>query len=129
MLLSKHVFTVIRQNDKGRLYGITFVDNQNKSVFNGSDVARQYSIGNLVPVLSRNDTSPIPAPEPAQSGTPVKIAGGRLLQKRVLTAEPLIPKGTSLLEELMSPKQQVDIVPFQLIKKKKKRKRKTIYKL
>lgn len=124
MLLSRYVFTVIRQNDEGRLYGITFVDNQNKSVFNGSDVGRQYSIGNLVSVLSLNDISPIPAPEPTLLGTPVKIAGGKLLQKRVLTAEPLIPKGTSLLEELMSPKQQMDSVPFQLIKKKKKRKKK-----
>ncbi|MFX8106709.1 hypothetical protein ABTK92_20800, partial [Acinetobacter baumannii] len=32
------------QNAQGRLYGITFVDNQNKCVFNGSDLGKGYSV-------------------------------------------------------------------------------------
>lgn len=34
---------VFRQNDEGRVYGITFVDNANRVVFNGSDLGKQYS--------------------------------------------------------------------------------------
>ncbi len=38
---------VFRQNDDGRLYGVTFVDHQSKSVFNGSDLGKPYSAGKL----------------------------------------------------------------------------------
>ncbi len=33
---------LLRQNDEGRIYGITFVDNQHKVVFNGSDLGKGY---------------------------------------------------------------------------------------
>ncbi len=39
----KGIYTVLRQNAEGMLYGITFVDNQNKVVFNGSDLGKEYS--------------------------------------------------------------------------------------
>ena len=40
----KQVYTVLRQNTEGRIYGITFVDNKTKCVFNGSDLGKQYSL-------------------------------------------------------------------------------------
>ncbi len=42
-LQSKGIQVVFRQNEEGRLYGITFVDNQLKVVFNGSDLGKAYS--------------------------------------------------------------------------------------
>ncbi|MFM9449563.1 hypothetical protein ACKI1Y_44705, partial [Streptomyces acidiscabies] len=42
-LKQKNIYTLLRQNAEGRLYGITFVDNQNKVVFNGSDLGKGYS--------------------------------------------------------------------------------------
>ena len=38
---------MLRQNAEGRLYGITFVDNQSKCVFNGSDLGKGYSAAAL----------------------------------------------------------------------------------
>ncbi len=38
-----NIMVVFRQNDEGRVYGITFIDNHNKVVFNGSDLGKQYS--------------------------------------------------------------------------------------
>jgi hypothetical protein len=35
--------TVLRQNDKGQIYGITYVDFRTKCVFNGSDLGKKYS--------------------------------------------------------------------------------------
>lgn len=46
-LQQKQIYTVLRQNAEGRLYGITFVDNQNKVVFNGSDLGKGYSAAAL----------------------------------------------------------------------------------
>ncbi|MGN6355484.1 MAG: relaxase/mobilization nuclease domain-containing protein, partial [Parafilimonas sp.] len=51
LLESKKIATVLRQNAAGRIYGITFVDNQNKVVFNGSDLGRQYSIAHLQNII------------------------------------------------------------------------------
>ncbi len=39
---------VIRQNEKGLIYGITYVDFRTKSVFNGSDLGKQYSANAIV---------------------------------------------------------------------------------
>ena len=39
---------IFRQNDEGRLYGITFVDHGSKSVFNGSDLGKKYSAATLI---------------------------------------------------------------------------------
>lgn len=42
-LQSKGIQVAFRQNEEGRLYGITFVDNHLKVVFNGSDLGKAYS--------------------------------------------------------------------------------------
>ncbi len=34
---------VFRQNEEGRVYGITFIDHQNRVVFNGSDLGKEFS--------------------------------------------------------------------------------------
>lgn len=57
-LEQKQIYTVLRQNAEGRLYGITFVDNQNKCVFNGSDLGKSYSAAALQSRLTNiNETS------------------------------------------------------------------------
>lgn len=42
-LREKGVQVILRQNDEGRIYGVTFIDQQNKAVFNGSDLGKAYS--------------------------------------------------------------------------------------
>lgn len=41
-LNGKGIATVLRQNQDGLIYGITFVDHQTKAVFNGTDLGKQY---------------------------------------------------------------------------------------
>jgi hypothetical protein len=36
------IFVLFRQNEEGRIYGVTFVDNKMKVVFNGSDLGKAY---------------------------------------------------------------------------------------
>lgn len=36
------IFVLFRQNEEGRIYGVTFVDNKTKVVFNGSDLGKAY---------------------------------------------------------------------------------------
>jgi len=42
-LTGQDINVVFRQNEEGLTYGITFVDNKNKTVFNGSDLGKAYS--------------------------------------------------------------------------------------
>lgn len=42
-LNKESIHVLFRQNEEGRIYGITFVDNKTKVVFNGSDLGKAYS--------------------------------------------------------------------------------------
>src|SRR4051812_41762922 len=42
-LNKERIQLVLRQNDKGIIYGLTYVDHYTKCVFNGSDLGKQYS--------------------------------------------------------------------------------------
>jgi hypothetical protein len=42
-LQKEQIQLVLRQNDQGIIYGVTYVDHQTKSVFNGSDLGKSYS--------------------------------------------------------------------------------------
>jgi len=42
-LQKENIQTVFRQNEAGRVYGVTFVDHQQRVVFNGSDLGKPYS--------------------------------------------------------------------------------------
>src|SRR5258706_9232034 len=42
-LQKQKIYTLFRQNEEGRIYGVTFVDNDTKAVFNGSDLGKAYA--------------------------------------------------------------------------------------
>lgn len=42
-LLKRSIDVVFRASDKGQLYGLTYIDHKNKTVFNGSDLGKAYS--------------------------------------------------------------------------------------
>ncbi|MUV04997.1 hypothetical protein GN157_14870 [Flavobacterium rakeshii] len=46
-LQKEGIDTVLRQNEVGLIYGVTFVDHKTKSVFNGSSVGKEYSAKGL----------------------------------------------------------------------------------
>lgn len=41
------IHTILRHSNEGRLYGVTFVDHRSKTVFNGSDLGKEYSANML----------------------------------------------------------------------------------
>jgi hypothetical protein len=42
-LIDNGIHVVFRQNDAGRIYGVTFIDHQNKCVLNGSRLGKEFS--------------------------------------------------------------------------------------
>jgi hypothetical protein len=123
-LNQKNIYTLLRQNAEGRLYGITFVDNQNKVVFNGSDLGKGYSaaalqsrLGNLKENICANDEAKASVSFPALK---IEMTLKKVKQKSV--AMPV--KKDSLMEVLLSAKAQHDNTPSGLLKKKRKKKKK-----
>lgn len=50
-----NINVVFRENAERRVYGITFVDNQHKVVFNGSDLGKQYGAKAILECLAKKD--------------------------------------------------------------------------
>ncbi len=121
-LRQKQIYTVLRRNAEGRLYGITFVDNQNKVVFNGSDLGKGYSAAALQSSLSKEDKNESVTQE-KKSGATSNSSNAKMQQKQLDKSHDLPAKSDSLLETLMSAKEQYDNVPNSLLQKKRKKKR------
>lgn len=64
------IYVLFRQNEEGRIYGLTFVDNKTKVVFNGSDLGKLYGAKALterLTGLSKPDSTPM---KPVFTNTP-----------------------------------------------------------
>ncbi len=122
-LKQKNIYTLLRQNAGGRLYGITFVDNQNKVVFNGSDLGKGYSAAALQSRLATGTEKSINQDETkgGSSGGSIQKEMGQ--QKQLEKTIPFTAKIKSSLDVLLSTKEQYDNIPNSLLKKKRKKKK------
>lgn len=113
--------TVIRQNDQGVIYGITYVDHQTKCVFNGSTLGKQYSAKGI---LERLEHVPIAAPDKdiIQGPPSEKLLTAELVNNPSSTE--IIREGFNVLDTLLKKESNYDYVPNQLIGKGRKKKRK-----
>lgn len=122
-LKQKNIYTLLRQNAEGRLYGITFVDNQNKVVFNGSDLGKGYSAASLQSRLATGDEKSISQDKTKGGGSGGSIQKEMVQQKQQEKTIPLTTKTESPLDVLLSTKEQYDNTPNSLLKKKRKKKK------
>ena len=124
LLKQKNIYTVLRQNTEGRLYGITFVDNQNKVVFNGSDLGKGYSAAALQSRLGVMNKNPLSQDETKGSSSSGVLLKENDLNKHQEKTISTTAKNENLFDVLLSTKEQYDITPNNLLKKKRKKKKK-----
>jgi hypothetical protein len=98
LLQMQKITTVLRQNAGGRIYGITFIDHRYRSVFNGSDIHKVYSIAGLYKQIA--------AKHPQTTGT--KSQSNNIDQP-------------GILDDLLRAEPEFNPTPQRLKKKKKKR--------
>ncbi|MDB5004450.1 MAG: hypothetical protein JWQ34_2675 [Mucilaginibacter sp.] len=103
-LAEQQIKVILRQNDEGRIYGVTFIDQQNKTVFNGSDLGKAYSANLLSAKL-------LPDPQTAA------------YNQNTTTNNVETEKGNDLLDILLAPDQE-DMGALNKIKRESKKKRK-----
>lgn len=128
-LIKQGIYTVLRQNEDGRIYGITFVDHNSKSVFNGSSLGKNYSAkailercqkqqlttGNNLTTLSNEPLKIIPKTNVSKDTTPVQVEN-ELTEKEHSGNE-------GLVHVLLDTENVSDYLPNSLKKKKRRKKR------
>ena len=125
-LEQKQIYLLLRKNSEGRLYGVTFVDNKNKCVFNGSDLGKNYSITalqNRITVNENKEKDNIKNETFTQNADSKNIpTSGHSINK--LQEEISLSKSENLIEVLLKPTNQQENIPFSLLPKKKKKDKK-----
>jgi hypothetical protein len=118
--------TVLRQNKDGLVYGITFIDFRTKSVFNGSDLGKSYSAANL---LRRLEGSPVNTkaargigPFHGESRTPDLSKQTKAELGNITSLDKSVHKD-DLLHLLLKSEKNENRLPYQLLQKKRKKKR------
>jgi hypothetical protein len=112
-LADNKIYPVLRQNDEGRIYGITFIDNSTKCVFNGSSLGKQYSAQGILNRFSDSQDSKAVA----MPSLPVKEESDRLMESPSGFKTPEV----DMLRQLTDAEQDHSNTPYELKKKKKRR--------
>jgi len=103
-LQEKDIRVILRQNQAGRIYGVTFIDQKNKAVFNGSDLNKEYS-ANLLSAKFLPET---------QARSPTQRANDRT------TEGAATDHSEGLLDILLAPERE-DLAALNKFKKKKRK--------
>lgn len=120
MLEKEGIHTVFRRNSEGMLYGITYIDNTTKNVFNGSSLGKQYSAKAIeercgFKIAGEEKRSQMYEKLPCIESLIDKLED----QKNILP----IPDLVKVLDMLMHAEYSPDYLPKQLKSKKRKNQR------
>jgi len=126
------IHVALRQNEKGLIYGITYVDHQTKCVFNGSVLGKQYS-AKVIQERCQQKTVPeqkLP-PHSAQESTGLQPQATAVEAETKAYPNAMQMTGSfkeieNLLDTLIQTEQTSNYLPYQLKRKRRKRKRKNL---
>lgn len=118
-LLKEKIQTVLRQNNEGLVYGITFIDYRSKSVFNGSDLGKQYSIAGIQQRLNIKGESPVLEKAGKGITTISRQPKGNTIQTEKEVSHN--QNKEDLLQQLTENEKMFNKLPFELLKKKKRK--------
>jgi len=128
-LEKKEVYTLLRQNKEGLVYGITFVDNHSRCVFNGSDLGKQYSAASLQTRISTLNHFADKDVNHHPNISTINVYGSNQNKLNVKQDQQQSKEKDlkdNLLEQLITPKEQNTYVPSQLLEKKRHKKNKNL---
>lgn len=123
----RNIQTVLRQNAEGTIYGITYVDNNSKCVFNGSDLGKGYSAAGIQYKLAANaKKETLQKDDTKDSGSASSVNQMVTQQKEQGKIAGVSTKSETPLDVLLSIREQYDNVPENLLKKKRKKKKQNL---
>lgn len=128
-LRTQGINIVLRKNEQGRIYGLTYVDHTTRSVFNGSSLGKNYSAKailerssmKIVQTYSVSDNEQVPSspfqPERAVPRMPTTMPP----ENQPIEKEH--PESAGLLQDLLDVEHTSDYIPNDLKRKKRRKKR------
>ncbi|WP_339880814.1 relaxase/mobilization nuclease domain-containing protein [uncultured Algoriphagus sp.] len=123
------IVIVKRENEEGRLYGVTYVDHRTKCVFNGSALGKKYSANGLIKRMEINSKNEAISPQAfirSANQTKVNQGDNRLVE---LGVDRKNRRGDDsfrgVLESLITPDESYNFLPFEWRKKKRKKRKVT----
>lgn len=135
-LEKESIKTVLRQNQTGLIYGITYVDFRTKSVFNGSDLGKQYSAKAILERCSEQQNQSFNYQKTwQQTPSEDQQVGSAYSRKAELAARIRVGSATDnspedkRLDVLFEPARTGDFMPWQLRKSRKKKQKKLSHQL
>ena len=120
-LEKENISVVLRTGKEGVIYGITYVDHKNKAVFNGSDLGKQYSAKTILEQCGRQVTASA-VKSITKAAKEKEIPPGENKKEMAHTPQNGNEAG-KLPDVIPAASSTVDFVPYDLKKRKKKRKR------
>jgi hypothetical protein len=114
------ISTVIWKNKEEITYGITFIDHKTKSIFNGSELGKQYSVKAIIERCNQE----IILQEKLHSEPSQKVI--QPIQKDILAFPSLKNEVTKAMGSLFEPTTTANYIPYQLKRSRKKKKRKRL---
>jgi hypothetical protein len=119
-LEKEKISLIVRQNEKGIIYGLTYIDHITKCVFNGSGIGKDYS---AKAILEKCGIAQGLTPTQRPDEQNIQVADAKEISLATKKHTPELP---NLIEGIASPSQELQYVPYEF-KKKRKRKRKPDY--
>jgi hypothetical protein len=129
-LKKEGIDVVIRQNKDGVIYGITYVDHRQKAVFNGSDLGKGYSAKAVLERCAKGvaGEGKNNIGEKEKMGQSRAAETGRRSVNRIkdFASEEKNIRLPRLIETLLDPGYQPELIDWQLKRKKRKKRRKRL---
>jgi hypothetical protein len=120
-LQKEKVSLVIRENDKGIIYGLTYIDHKTKCVFNGSDIGKEYSGKSILEKCGITQT--ISGPQEKIIQSKISNANTQELQPDLHNQQEQKHDLSNLLKEIITPVEEYNYLPYELRKQKKKKRK------
>jgi hypothetical protein len=115
-LQREKINVALRRNEKGFLYGISFIDHRTKSVFNGSDLGKSYSAAGIQQrLINSNEKNQLPH----------EMGRANKLESKEQNNDMIDPtnKSTDLIQILLNNERNESRFPSDFLKKKRKRRK------
>lgn len=125
-LLNENIQTLLRQNSDGLVYGVTFIDYRTKAVFNGSDLGKQYSIAGIQQKLNEQSKTSIEENKYKELQAISKFPKDRVTQSEKEMTTNHTTNKEDLLQQLTANEKTFNRLPFELVKKKKKKRKQNL---
>lgn len=115
-LQKEKISLIIRQNNNGIIYGMTYIDHTTKSVFNGSDIGKEYSSKAILEICGQSQSFPL-----QETIRDKKVSVKKNEPTRLDRAHDLRKDMGKTLDIIINPTENLSIVPYELRKQKKKK--------